>query len=65
LAKKLNLDEKRARRTGELADFVQRYARKARRSGDPNDRRFDRDVQGAIKRMPALELDRVMREDEE
>jgi uncharacterized protein YaaW (UPF0174 family) len=63
LAKKLNLDQKRARQAAQLATFVQRYARKARRTGDPNDRRYDRSVENAFKQMPPDDLDRLLRED--
>jgi hypothetical protein len=32
---------------------------------DPNDRHYDRDVERAVKRMNPIELDRLMRDDEE
>jgi hypothetical protein len=65
LTKKLNLDEKRARKAGELATFVRQYGRKAQRGVEPNDRRFDKHVLNAVKRMPPDQLDRLLREDED
>ena len=65
LGKKLNLDEKRARRADQLASFVGQYARKARRGGlDPNDRRYDRSVEREVKRLPPIEFDALLRGDE-
>lgn len=61
---KLNAEQKQARKAGELASFVQQYARKARQGLDSNDRRYDRGIQARIKRMPPEELDRLLREDD-
>ena len=63
MPKKLNLDEKRARKVGALATFVRQYIRKAQRGVEPNDRRYDRSLEKAVKRMPPEELDRLLRED--
>ena len=57
-------EKKEARRREELARFVRQYGRKARRRLDSNDRGYDRGLQGRIRRMPAEELDRLLREDE-
>ncbi len=65
LAKKLNRDEKQARRIGQLATFVRQYTRKAQRGVEPNDRRYDRGLESAVKRMPPTELDRLLRGDED
>ena len=66
MAKTGSLDQRRARKAADLADFVRQYARKARRGGlDPNDRAFDRKMQQEVKRMPPVELDRLLREDED
>jgi hypothetical protein len=65
VTKRLNQDDKRARKAGQLTTFVQKYARKAQRNQDPNDRTYDRSVEAAIKRMPPAELDRLLRDDEE
>lgn len=64
MGKKLNADQKRARKAGDLAKFVQQYARKAYPNWDPNDRRYDRDVENQVKRMGPEELDRLLREDD-
>ena len=60
-----NLDVRRAQRTAEIATFVQQYARRAQKGWDPNDRHYDRDVERRVSRMDPLELDRLMREDED
>lgn len=61
---KLNAGQKQALKAGELARFIQQYARKARRSLDSNDRQYDRGVEARVKRMSPEELDRLLREDE-
>lgn len=65
LKKKLNRDQQRARKAGELAVFMRQYTRKAQRGVEPNDRQFDRSIESAVKRMPAAELDRLLREDDD
>lgn len=65
LKKKLNRDQQRARKAGEFAVFMRQYARKAQRGVEPNDRQFDRGIESAVKRMPADELDRLLREDDD
>jgi len=44
---------------------VQRYERKAQRGAEPNDRRYNRDIEKSVKRMSPDELDRLLRDDEE
>lgn len=61
---KLTAEEKQARKAGEVARFVQQYARKARSGLDSNDRGYDRGIEARIKRMSPEELDRLLREDE-
>jgi hypothetical protein len=63
--RKLNRDEKRAVQAAELAVFVRQYGCKSQKGVEPNDRRYDRGLETAIKRMSPEELDRLMREDEE
>ena len=65
MAKKLNSDQKRARKSAQLATFVQQYGRKAQPGVEPNDRGYDRNLEHAVKRMPPDELDRLLREDED
>jgi hypothetical protein len=64
-SRKLNRDQKQARKVGQLATIVRQYARKAQRGVEPNDRRYDRSVEAAMNRMSADELDRLLREDED
>lgn len=56
MSKKLNAEQKQARRAGEMASFVRTYARKARKGLDANDRRYDRGIQARVRRMPSGEL---------
>jgi hypothetical protein len=65
MRKKFNREQKRARKTARLATFVQQYARKAQRGVEPNDRRYDEDVERNIRQMSVLEFDRLLREDED
>lgn len=62
--KKLNADQKRARRVGELGIFLRQYARKAQKNREPNDRRYDHDVAKQVQQMSPEELDRLLRDDE-
>ena len=64
MGKKLTAEEKQARKAGELARFVQQYARKAQSGVEPNDRGYDRKIETHVKRMRPEELDRLLREDE-
>jgi hypothetical protein len=48
-----------------IATFVRQYARKAYPTHDPNDRSYDREIEKIIKKMSPVELDRLMREDED
>jgi hypothetical protein len=64
MAKRLNRDQRLGRKVGALRVFVQQYARKAA-DHDPNDRRYDRSIENAVKQMPPEELDRLLRDDEE
>ncbi|AZL58792.1 hypothetical protein EI545_08030 [Tabrizicola piscis] len=60
-----NRAERRALRTAELSIFVKKYGRRAQKNADPNDRTHDRDVEKQIRQMDPIELDRLLREDEE
>jgi hypothetical protein len=51
---------RRRRLEGEIGTFLQQYARKAHRGHDPNDRGYDRDVEAAVQRMSAEELDALV-----
>jgi uncharacterized protein (TIGR02996 family) len=56
---------RREAREADVALFLRQYARKAEKTGDPNDRRYSRAVEEAVKRMKPEELDRLMRGEEE
>ena len=45
---------------GEIGAFVRQYARKHYPSMDPNDRRYDREIEQVVRRMSAEELDALM-----
>jgi hypothetical protein len=60
-----NLQERRALQTAELSVFIQQYGRKSQKGCEPNDRRYDRDVEQKMRRMDPILLDRLLREDEE
>jgi uncharacterized protein (TIGR02996 family) len=51
----------RSRREAEIGIFLQQYARKAPKRGEPNDRHYSREVEKLVKRMKPEELDRLMR----
>jgi hypothetical protein len=55
--------EERVRRR--IGAFMRQYERKASHGMDPNDRSYDRKIEQQIKRMPAEELDRLLREDDD
>jgi hypothetical protein len=61
----LNADEKRALKAATVNLFVRQYGRKAQRGMEPNDRRYSRDVERALKQLKPDELDSLIRDDEE
>lgn len=54
------MSHRRDRLAGELGSFVKQYQR-PKGHGEPNDRRYSRDVQGRVRRMDPLEFDEIMR----
>lgn len=60
-----NADQKRALKVAGLHVFARQYGRKAQKRSEPNDRRHDREVESAIRRMNPATLDRLLRDDEE
>ncbi len=52
----MSTNRKRARLAGELGCFLQMYARKAHAGHNPNDRRYDKKVENAMRRLRAEEL---------
>ncbi|MFA6965037.1 hypothetical protein [Bosea sp. (in: a-proteobacteria)] len=53
------------RKAAEVQKFVQLYARKAQRGVEPNDRRYDRKIEVAAKRMKPDDLDALLRQGED
>jgi hypothetical protein len=61
----LNAERKRALKAAAVSVFVRQYGRKAQRGVEPNDRRYSRDIEKALKQLRPEELDALMRDDEE
>ena len=61
----LNTDQKRALKAATVNVFVQQYGRKVQLGIEPNDRRYNRDVEKSLKQLKPDELDSLMRDDEE
>ena len=57
-----NGEERRAKEAATLALFVKRYARKAQKGVEPNDRRYDRKIEQRVRRMAPEALDALLRE---
>ena len=60
-----NADQTRALKVAGLRVFMRQYGRKAQKRTEPNDRRYDREIEQAVKRMAPMTLDRLLRDDEE
>jgi hypothetical protein len=60
----LNADQKRALRAATVSVFLRQYGRKAQRHMEPNDRRYSRDLENALKQLRPEALDALMRDDE-
>ena len=61
-----NVAQRRALKAAELAMFVQAAGRPAQKRTEPNDRRrVDLALQRKLRRVPPVELDRLLRHDEE
>ena len=63
--RKLNADQKRALKAATVDLFLRQYGRKAQRGVEPNDRRYSREVEKALKQLKPEALDILMRNDEE
>jgi hypothetical protein len=59
-----NADQRRALKSATLQIFVQQYGRKSQKGSEPNDRRYDRDIERAIRHVNPEELDRLLHDDE-
>lgn len=54
------MSHRKKRLEGEIGAFIQQYRRKAHPTMDPNDRRYDREIEAIVMRMNAEELDELM-----
>jgi hypothetical protein len=60
-----NRDEKRALKAAEVAVFAKQYARRRQKGVEPNDRSYDRELEEQLKKLDPIELDRILRDDQE
>jgi transposase len=60
--KRLNAAERRARKAAAMRFFAKQYGRRAHAGFDPNDRKYDREIEKAVRRMKPEELDKLLRE---
>jgi len=63
--RRLNAEQKRALKAATVGLFVQQYGRKAQRGVEPSDRRYDLDVERAVRQLKPEELDALLRDDED
>lgn len=61
-ARRLNSAERRMLRAESLRLFLKQAGRKAQKGIEPNDRKYDSDVQRSVRRMRADVLDRLLRD---
>ena len=59
------MSKRRQRLEGEIGAFIRQYARKRYPGMDPNDRRYDREIERMIRHMKPEELDELMRAGED
>jgi hypothetical protein len=64
-ARRLNRTMKRARAAADAALFVGQYGRKRRAGLDPNDRRYDRELEEKLSRIDAVRFDQLLRDHED
>jgi len=62
--KKLNAQERKEHRAGELVLFVRQYGRKAQRGVEPNDRKYSRKTARKIKALKPTVVDALLRDDD-
>ncbi len=63
-ARRLNQDEKRQLRVQAFRLFVAKYARKAPKHGDPDDRAYSHEVEQTVARMRPEQLDALLHGDD-
>lgn len=59
------ISKRKKRLEGEIGAFIRQYARKRHPGMDPNDRRYDREIERKIRQMKPEELDALMRDGED
>ena len=59
----VNVSKRRQRLEGRIGTFIRQYARKRHPRHDPNDRRYNREVEAMVKRMDPQELDALLRDE--
>jgi hypothetical protein len=64
VTKKLSADERGARKMAAAALYIKQIGRKAQKGVEPNDRKFDRDFDRKAKRMPPIEFDALLRDED-
>ncbi|MCH4090228.1 hypothetical protein [Acetobacter sp.] len=60
-----NKDERQGLRVATISTFMSLYTRKAQRGAEPNDRRYDRDLERKVKPMKVAVLDRFLSDDKD
>lgn len=63
--KRPNRKERIALRAAEIAVSIKQYGRRSQKGAEPNDRKYDKEVERRVRRMDPVTLDRLMRDDEE
>ncbi|WP_334046292.1 hypothetical protein [Burkholderia cepacia] len=61
----MSIRNRTSRLAGALGVFVKRYGRKAQKHLDPNDRRYVRDVERAMRRMSPADLSDLLAGDDD
>ncbi|MEK2605408.1 hypothetical protein [Burkholderia arboris] len=60
----MSIANRTSRLAGELCVFAKRYGRKAQKHLDPNDRRYDHDVERTMRRLSPADLSGLLAGDE-
>ena len=60
--KRLNAAERRAVKAAAIQHFAKKVARRAQKNTEPNDRKYDREIESAASRMRAEDLDSLLRD---
>jgi hypothetical protein len=64
-SRSLNVGERRALKTADISVFIRQYGRKAQRGVEPNDRRYDERLARRIRQVKPVDLDSLIRDDED